>query len=200
MPDAKRRVLHSQPHLRSPLDAGKDERDRQVGHRLAVELSAIRQLPPDVAAKIAAGDVVERPASVVKELIENSLDAGAHHVRVELAGGGLELIRVTDDGRGVGADEMPLAFSRHATSKIGAIADLDRIHTLGFRGEALASISAVARVSLTSRRRDDAVGAQLVADEGALGAVTPAGAPAGTTIVVRGLFGSVPARLKFLKT
>ena len=171
-----------------------------MGHRLGVEPSAIHQLPPDVAAKIAAGEVVERPASVVKELIENSLDAGARHIRVELAGGGLELIRVTDDGRGVGADEMPLAFSRHATSKIGSIADLDSIHTLGFRGEALASISAVARVTLTSRRRDDAVGAQLVADEGALGAVTPAGAPVGTTLIVRGLFSSVPARLKFLKT
>jgi len=167
---------------------------------LGVESTVIRQLPPDVAAKIAAGEVVERPASVVKELIENSLDAGAHHIRVELAGGGLELIRVTDDGRGLSPDDMPLAFSRHATSKIGSIADLDSIHTLGFRGEALASIAAVARVALTSRRRDDAVGAQLVADEGALGAVTPAGAPIGTTILVRGLFSSVPARLKFLKT
>ncbi len=162
-----------------------------MGYRLGIEPTpVIRQLPPDVAAKIAAGEVVERPASVVKELIENSLDAGARHIRVELAGGGLELIRVSDDGRGVAADELPLAFARHATSKIGAITDLDRNHPRGFRGEAM----------LASRHRDATTGAQLSADEGALGAVTPAGAPIGATIVVRGLFSSVPARLKFLKT
>jgi len=160
----------------------------------------IHQLPPQVAAKIAAGEVVERPAAVVKELIENALDAGARHIRVELAGGGLDLIRVTDDGHGVTADDLPLAFARHATSKINAIDDLERIHTLGFRGEALASIAAVARVTLVSRPRDATTGAQLAADEGVLGDVTPAGAPSGTTITVRGLFGSVPARLKFLKT
>ncbi|HET8906505.1 MAG TPA: DNA mismatch repair endonuclease MutL [Ktedonobacterales bacterium] len=160
----------------------------------------IRQLPQDVAAKIAAGEVVERPASVVKELIENALDANAHTIRLEISGGGLDLIRVSDDGNGIAVDEMALAFARHATSKIDSLADLERIATLGFRGEALASIAAVARVSLLSRPRDSATGTQLNVDEGALGQVIPAGAPPGTTISIRGLFASVPARLKFLKT
>jgi DNA mismatch repair protein MutL len=160
----------------------------------------IRQLPPDVAAKIAAGEVVERPASVVKELIENALDAGARTIRVELAGGGLDLIRVTDDGNGMPPDELPLAFARHATSKIGSLGDLERIATLGFRGEALASIAAVACVTLTSRPRGMDASAQIAVDEGTIGALQSAGAPTGTGIAVRGLFASVPARLKFLKT
>jgi DNA mismatch repair protein MutL len=160
----------------------------------------IRQLPADVAAKIAAGEVVERPASVVKELVENAIDAGARFVRVELVGGGLDLIRVTDDGHGIPAEEVALAFSRHATSKIGALDDLERIHTLGFRGEALASVAAVARVTLVSRARDAMIGAQAQVEDGAVGAVTPAGAPIGTSVTVRELFAGVPARLKFLKT
>ncbi|HEV8194592.1 MAG TPA: DNA mismatch repair endonuclease MutL, partial [Ktedonobacterales bacterium] len=160
----------------------------------------IRQLPQDVAAKIAAGEVVERPASVVKELIENALDAGAHSIRVELAGGGLELIRVTDDGNGIAPEELQLAFARHATSKIGSLGDLERLATLGFRGEALASIAAIARVTLTSRPRGADSGAQIAVDAGAMSPVQSAGAPAGTSIAVRGLFASVPARLKFLKT
>ncbi|HEX6541828.1 MAG TPA: DNA mismatch repair endonuclease MutL [Ktedonobacterales bacterium] len=160
----------------------------------------IRQLPRDVAAKIAAGEVIERPASVVKELIENALDAKARTIRLEIAGGGLDLIRVSDDGNGIAADDMPLAFARHATSKIGSLSDLEHIATLGFRGEALASISAVARVTLLSRPRDATAGAQVSVDEGVPGSVTPAGAPAGTSITIRGLFASVPARLKFLKT
>jgi len=160
----------------------------------------IRQLPSEVAAKIAAGEVVERPASVVKELIENALDAGARHIRVELSGGGLDLIRVTDDGRGIPAGELPLAVARHATSKIGTLDDLERIRTLGFRGEALGSIASVAQVTLLSRQREEAVGAQLSVDEGSAGRVTPAGAAAGTSVSVRGLFASVPARLKFLKS
>jgi DNA mismatch repair protein MutL len=160
----------------------------------------IRQLAPDVAAKIAAGEVVERPASVVKELVENALDAGARHIRVELANGGLDLIRVTDDGCGILADELPLAFARHATSKVGSLDDLTRVATLGFRGEALASVAAVAHVSILSRPDGAERGAQLTCDEGTLGAVTPAGAAAGTAVTVRNLFASVPARLKFLKT
>ena len=160
----------------------------------------IRQLAPEVAAKIAAGEVVERPASVVKELIENALDAGARTIRVELAGGGVELLRVVDDGRGIPADELPLAFARHATSKLTALADLERIGTLGFRGEALASIAAVARVTLLSRPADATAGAQLAVEEGRIGTVTPAGAALGTSVTVRDLFASVPARLKFLKT
>jgi DNA mismatch repair protein MutL len=160
----------------------------------------IRQLAPDVAAKIAAGEVVERPASVVKELIENALDAGARHIRVELLNGGLDLIRVSDDGCGIAAAELPLAFARHATSKVSTLDDLARITTLGFRGEALASVAAVAHVSILSRRREDTLGAQITCNEGTLSSVTPAGAPAGTTVTVRDLFASVPARLKFLKT
>ncbi len=160
----------------------------------------IQQLPPDLAAKIAAGEVVERPASVVKELVENALDAGATSVRVELEGGGLDLIRVVDDGRGIAAEELALAFSRHATSKIATLDDLERIRTLGSRGEALASGAAVARVTLASRARGAEIGAQLTVDEGHTGAVVASGTPAGTSVTVRGLFSSMPARLKFLKT
>lgn len=164
------------------------------------EQRSIQRLPADVAAKIAAGEVVERPASVVKELVENALDAGASAVRVELEGGGLDLIRVVDDGAGIAAEELALAFERHTTSKIATIDDLERIHTLGFRGEALASVAAVARVTLASRARGAAAGAQVTVDEGRMGPVVPSGAPAGTSVTVRGLFASVPARLKFLKT
>lgn len=160
----------------------------------------IQQLPPEIAAKIAAGEVVERPASVVKELLENALDAGATSVRVELEGGGLDLIRVVDDGRGIPSDELSLAFVRHATSKIATLDDLERIRTLGFRGEALASVSAVARVTVASRAHDAEIGAQLTVEEGRAGQTLPAGAPAGTSVSVRGLFSSMPARLKFLKT
>ena len=160
----------------------------------------IQQLPPEIAAKIAAGEVVERPASVVKELMENALDAGATSVRVELEGGGLDLIRVVDDGRGIPSDELALAFVRHATSKIATLDDLERIRTLGFRGEALASVSAVARVTVASRARGADVGAQMTVEEGHVGPVLPAGAPSGTSVSVRGLFSSMPARLKFLKT
>jgi DNA mismatch repair protein MutL len=160
----------------------------------------IRQLAPEVAAKIAAGEVVERPASVVKELVENALDAGARHVRVELLDGGLELIRVVDDGCGIAPDELPLAFARHATSKIGTLDDLEHVVTLGFRGEALASIAAVACVTVVSRPPDATAGARLSAEEGTVGRVQPAGAAPGTSVTVRGLFASVPARLKFLKT
>jgi DNA mismatch repair protein MutL len=160
----------------------------------------IQQLPPEIAAKIAAGEVVERPASVVKELVENALDAGATSVHVELEGGGLDLIRVVDDGRGIPRDELALAFVRHATSKIATLDDLERIRTLGFRGEALASVSAVARVTLISRAQGAAAGAQLTVEEGRVGPVVAAGAPAGTSVSVRGLFSSLPARLKFLKT
>jgi DNA mismatch repair protein MutL len=160
----------------------------------------IRQLAPDVAAKIAAGEVVERPASVVKELVENALDAGARHIRVELANGGLGLIRVSDDGCGIPSEELPLAFARHATSKVQELGDLERIASLGFRGEALASIAAVAGVTLLSRPRAATLGAQMAVVEGEAGAPTQAGAPAGTTVTVRDLFASVPGRLKFLKT
>ncbi len=155
----------------------------------------IRQLAPDVAAKIAAGEVVERPASVVKELIENSIDAGATQIRVDLTNGGLQLIRVTDNGSGIPSDELQLALERHATSKV---AQIDR--SLGFRGEALASIAAVADVTLLSRHREATQGAQVSASNGQISTVSAAASPEGTTLTVRNLFSAVPARLKFLKS
>ena len=160
----------------------------------------IRQLAPDVAAKIAAGEVVERPASVVKELIENSIDAGAGQIRVDLMNGGLQLIRVIDNGSGIPADELQLALARHATSKVTQIDDLEHIRSLGFRGEALASIAAVAEVTLFSRHRGAEQGAQVHAANGQISEVSAAASPEGTTLTVRNLFSAVPARLKFLKS
>ena len=160
---------------------------------------SIHQLAPDVAAKIAAGEVVERPASVVKELIENSIDAGATQIRVDL-NGGLQLIRVADNGTGIPADELPLALSRHATSKVSSIGDLEHIRSLGFRGEALASISAVAEVTLLSHHRGASQGTQVSANNGHISEVTTAASPEGSTLTVRNLFSAVPARLKFLKS
>ena len=161
---------------------------------------SIRQLAPDVAAKIAAGEVVERPASVVKELIENSIDAGATQIRIDLMHGGLQLIRVTDNGSGIAPDELHLALARHATSKVSQIDDLEHIRSLGFRGEALASIAAVAEVTLLSRHRGVDQGAQVSTANGQVSEVTAAASPEGTTLTVRNLFNSVPARLKFLKS
>ncbi len=160
----------------------------------------IHQLAPDVAAKIAAGEVVERPASVVKELIENSIDAGASQIRVDLTNGGLQLIRVTDNGTGIPADELDVALSRHATSKVASIEDLEHIRSLGFRGEALASIAAVAEVTLLSHHRGAPQGAQVSAANGHISESTTAASPEGTTLTVRNLFSAVPARLKFLKS
>ena len=160
----------------------------------------IRQLAPDVAAKIAAGEVVERPASVVKELIENSIDAGASQIRVDLMHGGLQLIRVSDNGSGISPDELPLALARHATSKVTQIDDLEHIRSLGFRGEALASIAAVADVTLLSRQRGSEHGAEISASNGQLSGVTTAASSEGTTLTVRNLFSAVPARFKFLKS
>ncbi|MBI4200068.1 MAG: DNA mismatch repair endonuclease MutL [Chloroflexi bacterium] len=160
----------------------------------------IRILDPAVAAQIAAGEVVERPASAVKELVENSLDAGATRVTVEVQGGGLDVIRVADDGEGIPALDMALAFERHATSKIVQASDLHGIATLGFRGEALPSIAAVARVSLTSRVRDAQQGAAIRLRWGVVEAQGPAGCPSGTVVTVEGLFENVPARRKFLRS
>src|SRR5215469_999627 len=160
----------------------------------------IRQLEPDVAAKIAAGEVVERPASVVKELIENSIDAGATQIRIDLMNGGLQLIRVTDNGSGILAGELPLALARHATSKVARVDDLEHIRSLGFRGEALASIAAVAEVVLLSHRREASQGAQISSVNGQVSEVSAAACPEGTIVTVRNLFSTVPARLKFLKS
>jgi DNA mismatch repair protein MutL len=157
-------------------------------------------LSPLVASQIAAGEVVERPASVVKELVENSLDAGASRVTVELERGGVELIRVTDDGCGIPAEDLPLALAPHATSKVRTSDDLVRIATLGFRGEAVASIASVSRLSIRSRTADQP-GASLIEAEGdSIGPVQPAPGPPGTSITVRNLFFNTPARRKFLRT
>jgi DNA mismatch repair protein MutL len=159
----------------------------------------IHILPPEVANQIAAGEVVERPASAIKELIENSLDAGATDIRVEIREGGRRLIRVQDDGVGIPAAEAALAFQRHATSKIDSADDLGRITTLGFRGEALASIAAVAQVSLLTRTRDEDAGTFIRMVEGREVERGGRGTPPGTLITVEHLFANVPARLKFLK-
>ncbi|MCX6027338.1 MAG: DNA mismatch repair endonuclease MutL [Chloroflexi bacterium] len=160
----------------------------------------IRLLPPELTAKIAAGEVVERPASVVKELLENALDADARSIAIEIEAAGTRRIRVTDDGRGIASVEITLALERHATSKLAQAEDLEHITTLGFRGEALASIASVARVTLASRSADEARGAQVHVEGGSVGAVQPVGAPPGTTVMVEDLFFAVPARLKFLKS
>ncbi|MBN1965874.1 MAG: DNA mismatch repair endonuclease MutL [Anaerolineae bacterium] len=160
---------------------------------------AIHILSELVAAQIAAGEVVERPASVIKELVENALDADSGDIRIEVEEGGRRLLRVSDDGYGIPADEVALAFSRHATSKITDIDDLSSIDTLGFRGEALHSIAAVSRVTLTTRHADESAGTQLRVHGGDAQAARPIGAPPGTVITVEDLFYNTPARLKFLK-
>ena len=159
----------------------------------------IQQLDAHVADLIAAGEVVERPASVVKELVENTIDAGASAVVVEIQRGGMGLIRVTDNGCGIAPEELPTAFLRHATSKLRCEEDLGKIGTLGFRGEALAAISAVSRVDILTRRPGTDLGARLHLEGGVAGAVEEAGAPEGTTIIVRDLFYNTPARLKFMR-
>ena len=159
----------------------------------------IHILSPEVANQIAAGEVVERPASAVKELIENSLDADGRDIRVEIRDGGRRLIRVQDDGCGIPASEAALAFQRHATSKIRTAEDLSRITTLGFRGEALASIAAVSQVTLLTRARDEEIGVLLRLAEGREISREPAGGPAGAVVTVEHLFANTPARLKFLK-
>ena len=163
-------------------------------------MSRIRPLPDHLVNQIAAGEVVERPASALKELLENSLDAGATTLSVDLAEGGSKLIRVTDDGSGIARDELSLALSRHATSKIASLEDLHRVRTLGFRGEGLASIASVSQLLLSSREAGSSQAWRVEADNGSIHEAEPASLSAGTSVEVRDLYFNVPARRKFLKT
>jgi len=160
----------------------------------------IRILPADVASQIAAGEVVERPASVVKELMENSIDAGASHISIQIMGAGKQTISVSDNGSGISSEDLSLAVERHATSKLTNAADLFHIATLGFRGEALASIGSVSRLTITSRQEAEGSGNRIRVEAGRIVYQTSIGAPLGTSVNVEDLFHNVPARLEFLKT
>src|SRR6202453_1911617 len=162
-------------------------------------MGRIHVLPEHVANKIAAGEVVERPASVVKELLENALDAGATRIKINIEAGGKKLIQITDNGCGMVRDDAMLAFERHATSKIKDAEDLLSIATLGFRGEALPSIASVSRLRLETRAPEDDAGTVLEINGGKIARIEEAGLPAGTSITVRDLFFNTPARKKFLK-
>ncbi|WP_062788488.1 DNA mismatch repair endonuclease MutL [Aquitalea pelogenes] len=163
-------------------------------------MKRIHKLPDHLVNQIAAGEVVERPASALKEMLENSLDAGASKITVDLAQGGIKLIRVTDNGGGIAADDLPLALDRHATSKIASLDDLEQVGTLGFRGEGLASVASVSRLTLTSRPADSAHAHQIIAIDGALHPVEPAAHAPGTSVEVVDLYFNTPARRKFLKS
>ena len=149
--------------------------------------------------KIAAGEVIERPASVVKELVENSIDAGATKIDIEVQNGGISYIRITDNGKGIAPDDMEIAFEKHATSKIRSADDIENVLTMGFRGEALASIAAIARVEMTSRQPDRDEGYRVIIEGGNILEKGECGCPTGTTIVVQNLFYNTPVRYKFLK-
>src|SRR6202008_944232 len=163
-------------------------------------MSRIRLLPEILASQVAAGEVIERPASVVKELVENSIDAGARKIEVSIRRGGISVIRVVDDGCGMDRDDALLSLERHATSKIRSVADLEAVGTLGFRGEALPSIASVSRFRLTSREADAVAGTEIVVNGGKIDIVRDGGEAPGTQVEVRSLFYNVPARRKFLRS
>src|SRR5262245_18027973 len=160
----------------------------------------IQVLPPELANQIAAGEVVERPASVVKELLENALDAGATRIDVEIEGGGITRLAVNDDGHGMAEEDARLCVSRHATSKLSRFEDLGRLHSFGFRGEALPSIASVSRFSLRTRPRELDAGVELVYSGNGAPSVRPIGMAPGTSVEVSDLFYNVPARRKFLRS
>ena len=162
-------------------------------------MAKINLLDRSVFELIAAGEVIERPSSVIKELVENSIDAGAKHITIEIKDGGSSFMRVTDDGCGIAFDEVPTAFLRHATSKVKTASDLEKILTLGFRGEALASVAAVAKVEVLTKEKDEQYGTSFRINGGDILEHEQTGCPDGTTIIIRDLFYNVPARQKFLK-
>jgi DNA mismatch repair protein MutL len=186
-----------QEKAKSLVRLPEDEHSKPLGLQMSNE---IKILPEELVDKIAAGEVVERPASVVKELVENSIDAGAKNIRVEIKKGGIKLIRVTDDGLGMDEKDAVLAFQRHATSKIKTADDLFQIGTLGFRGEALPSVASISLVDILTRTREELSGTRVKIEGGVIKEKKQMGAPVGTSIVVREIFYNVPARRKFLKT
>src|SRR5580704_653013 len=191
------------PAPRAPRGCRRAAAPRRTGYAFACKLRRlmpIRILSGGLVDQIAAGEVIERPASVVKEIVENSLDAGASRIDIEVERGGVGLIRVRDDGRGISAEELPLALQRHATSKIASLDNLEAVSPLGFRGEALPSIGSVARLRLVSCADAAAHAAEISCEGGALSPVRPAAHPPGTTIEVRDLFYNVPARRKFVRS
>src|SRR6201997_2758876 len=163
-------------------------------------MSRIRLLPEILASQVAAGEVIERPASVVKELVENSIDAGARKIEVSIRRGGISLIRVVDDGSGMDRDDALLSLERHATSKIRTGDDLAAIHTLGFRGEALPSIASVSRFRLATRPNDAIEGTEILVNGGKIETVRACGEAPGTLVEAKNLFYNLPARRKFLRT
>src|SRR6059058_2169212 len=163
-------------------------------------MSRIRLLPETVASQVAAGEVVERPASVVKELVENSIDAGAGKIDILIQRGGISIMRVVDDGCGMDRDDALLSLERHATSKIRSVSDLEAISTLGFRGEALPSIASVSRFRLTTREPDAVAGTEILVNGGKIDIVRDGGEAPGTQVEVRSLFYNLPARRKFLRS
>ena len=163
-------------------------------------MGKINKLPRNIWELIAAGEVVERPASVVKELLENSIDAGATDITVEIQNGGVRYIRITDNGCGIAREDVPLAFVSHATSKISSAQDLEAIMTLGFRGEALSSVAAVSKTEIITKTKDEEIGTRMEIFGGEQVSLDDAGCPNGTTIIIRELFYNTPARMKFLKS